>query len=102
MSNRGHPSAGQDSKVLTSYGKTGTDHNYPDATGAMWTFDYDEAGRTFRESLPEGDEMRHSYAVSAGTATKTRMTDARGNVTAYRFNGERAIVAAASFTELRC
>lgn len=54
---------------------------------AVKSFEYDSAGRTTREVLPENAEERYAYTVVGNTVTETRHTDARGNVTTWRFNG---------------
>lgn len=56
--------------------------------GGTKQFFYDAVGRTIKETLADGSEIRYDYAAVGSTVTETKMTDAVGNVTSHRFNGQ--------------
>lgn len=56
--------------------------------GGAKQFFYDAAGRTVKETLADGSEINYGYAAVGSTVTETRMTDANGNITTHRFNGQ--------------
>ncbi|PKO70992.1 MAG: hypothetical protein CVU20_08920, partial [Betaproteobacteria bacterium HGW-Betaproteobacteria-14] len=57
------------------------------ARGIATTYDYDANGRAVKETFGDGSNYAFAYNVAGSMVMETRVTDPRGNLTSYRFNG---------------
>lgn len=51
------------------------------------TYEYDANGRAVKETFGDGSHYAFAYTVAGSMVMETRVTDPRGNLTSYRFNG---------------
>ncbi|CAB1369747.1 RHS repeat-associated core domain-containing protein [Denitratisoma oestradiolicum] len=59
-----------------------------DPRGYSRQFFYGDYGRTLKEILEDGSEVNYAYGALGSQVVETRMTDANGQTTAYRWNGQ--------------
>jgi len=55
--------------------------------------EFDAAGRVSRQTQADGGIWTFAYTLTGGAVTETRLTDPRGNATAYRFNTSGYLIA---------